>query len=90
MAKTRAQQVQSVTGTDLIVLGRAAARSAVKERYGELIWVDRDDTERRQRRAEEEAAQSARKSDRICRLTTMIGFGVIACIIAISGGWLWH
>jgi hypothetical protein len=189
MAKTRAQQVHSVTGTDLVVLGRAAAVAAVRERYGELSPESRDDDFERRRNAdlyrvgwdvagsvainaalntdhqphvqiedaarqqqwedeiiqkaeqilsarkqataeaeerrreaeeaaaskqrleeiieaklaqakwqailrrrqeEEQAAQSARKSDRISRVTTVIGFAVMACIIAICGGWVWH
>ncbi len=49
MTRSRTEHVQSVPGTDLIVLGRAAAEEAVKARYGELApWKDTDDLERRQ------------------------------------------
>jgi hypothetical protein len=47
MAKARAQEVHSVTGTDLVVLGRTAAIAAIRD--GALTPVDRDDhLERRQ------------------------------------------
>jgi hypothetical protein len=52
MAKSRAQEVQSITGTDLVVLGRAAAIAAVKERYGELSPAPRNDDIERRRNAD--------------------------------------
>jgi hypothetical protein len=49
MAKARAQEVHSVIGTDLVVLGRTAAIAAVRERCGELTPIDRDDHLERRR-----------------------------------------
>jgi hypothetical protein len=49
MAKAHAQEVHSVTGTDLVVLGRPAKIAAVGERNSELTPIDCDDhLERRQ------------------------------------------